>query len=477
MSLKATQMEWAEKYRPNTLSTVIGNGTAIATLKTWGNEWLHGIPDKKAVILSGSAGVGKTSSAHALANDLNWNIIELNASDTRTAGVINRIAGNASKTQSLDGISRKLIILDEADNIHGNSDRGGAKAMISILKETNQPIILIVNDLFGVSSSIRILCKEIKFNAIQSRSILSALKEICRKENIIYELEVLMKIAMNASGDLRSAINDLQAITTGKNQLHSKDFVVSSRDTKESVFKVISKIFTKDDVKSVLEYTYKLDENPEDLIHWIDENLPFQYANKDDVQFGYKYLSSADRFLGRVKRRQNYGMWKYASMLMVGGVLTSKSHKSGGFLKLKPPSIWRKLGALRTKRARRDDIASKIGKQCHESMRYSRTNLAPIYAAMLKHDEYSVDITSNLDLTLDELVYMTDSKKPTKRLQKIYETAELLKGDVVENSDYKKSIFSENKKPKSSTLTSPQKKKTHIIPKSKKAPQKTLFDF
>ena len=143
-------IEWAEKYRPQTLKEIIGNKKAVQDLQTWAEKWLSGIPERRAVILHGPAGVGKTSTAHALARDLGWEVIELNASDQRTAGVIEKVAGSAASMNALFG-GKRLIILDEADNLHGTADRGGMRAIAGIIKSTLQPIVLIANDIYGLT--------------------------------------------------------------------------------------------------------------------------------------------------------------------------------------------------------------------------------------------------------------------------------------------------------------------------------------
>ena len=71
----------------------------------------------------------------------------------------------------------------------------------------------------------------------------------------------------------------------------------------------------------------RLDESPEDLINWVDENLPLAYGGEDLWQ-GYERLARADVFLGRVRIRQNYGLWRYASYLMTGGVQSAKAAAS-----------------------------------------------------------------------------------------------------------------------------------------------------
>ncbi|MDY0128882.1 MAG: replication factor C large subunit [Methanosarcina vacuolata] len=431
-------IEWAEKYRPQTLKEIVGNRKAVQDLRTWAEKWLSGIPERRAVILHGPAGVGKTSTAHALARDMEWEVIELNASDQRTAGVIEKIAGSAASMNTLFG-GKRLIILDEADNIHGTADRGGMRAIAGIIKSTLQPIVLIANDVYGLTPTIRNLCMEIKFGSVQSRSMVPALKKVCESEEISCSMDAVQQIAEGAGGDLRSAINDLQAVATGRKTLEVEDISTSGRDVKENIFKAMQRIFKSTDCKKALEVARGLDESPEDLVHWIDENLPVQYASKDgnleDIKTGFGHLSRADLYLGRVKKRQNYRMWRYASMLMVCGIAVSKTRPYPGFIKYQPPSLWKKMGQIRSKRDLRDNIASKVGEHNFESMRYSRNNLLDLYSHMLKNEESAVEITAGLELELEELIYLSGSTKASKKLQKIYDRAQKLLLEGKEEAD------------------------------------------
>jgi len=422
-------IEWAEKYRPRTLEDVVGNKKAVQDFRAWAEEWQSGTPERRAVILYGPAGIGKTSSAHALGRDLDWEVIELNASDQRTAGVIEKVAGSAASMNTFFG-GKRLIILDEADNIHGTADRGGMRAIAGIIKATLQPIVLIANDIYGLTPTIRNLCLEIKFGSLQSRSMVPALKKVCEAEGVSCSQEAVLQIAENAGGDFRSAMNDLQAAANGKETLEVEDIGTAGRDVKENIFKAMQKIFKSTDCKKALESARGLDESPEDLVHWIDENLPIQYARKDgdleDIRTGFGYISKADLYLGRVKKRQNYRMWRYASMLMVCGAALSKTRPYPGFIKYQQPSLWRRLGQTRSKRDMRDNIVSKIGEHSFESMHYSRNNLLGFYSRMLKDEESAIEVTANLGLELEELMYLSGSAKPSKKLQKIYDEAQKL---------------------------------------------------
>ena len=98
---------WAEKYRPKSLSDIIGNTKVINDLKSWAGSWGEKMV-KRGVILSGPPGCGKTSAAIALANDMGWEVIELNASDARSGAVIegstNKGSGAKEKPPFLAGV-------------------------------------------------------------------------------------------------------------------------------------------------------------------------------------------------------------------------------------------------------------------------------------------------------------------------------------------------------------------------------------
>ena len=122
-------------------------------MKTWAKTWGEKM-GKKGVILSGPPGCGKTSAAIALANDMEWEVIELNASDAPSGAVIEGIALRAGLFQTFGSkglADRNLILLDEADNLYERarqsknktknySDRGGKRAITKTLEQTKQPV-------------------------------------------------------------------------------------------------------------------------------------------------------------------------------------------------------------------------------------------------------------------------------------------------------------------------------------------------
>ena len=417
-------MDWTEKYRPSSLSELRGNDKARDALREWADSWDD---HRKAVVVHGPPGIGKTSAAHALAADEGWPTIELNASDSRTKDVIERVAGEAAKSGTLTagGGGRRVVIMDEADNIHGNADRGGSRAVTSLVKEASQPMILIANEYYDMSNGLRNACEEVEFRPVSKRSILPVLRDVCRKEGIEFDSEALEQIAETNSGDLRGAIKDLQALGEGKERLEPEDVVTSERDTTEGVFDYLDTVIKKAGPQEALEASYDVDETPDDLINWIEDNMPKDYHG-EELATAYGFLANADRWLGRVRATQNYSFWRYAGDNMTAGVAAARSEPKGGWTRYGPPSYWSKLGRSRGTRDKRDYVARKIAETNGVSMSTARREIMPHLAVMTHHcknRELTVAMTARYDLDAEHVSFVTGSGKTTNKVESIVEDA------------------------------------------------------
>lgn len=426
------QENWVDKYRPRTLSNIVGNAPVIAELREWAQSWTKGVPENRAIILYGRSGIGKSASAYALANDAGWEVVELNASDVRTKSKIEKIAGTGSRMGTIDG-SIRLIILDEADNMYAREDKGGEHAVVEIIRKTLQPIILIANEFYDISYELRTSCKPIKYKAIWTSSIIEILKKIAKLENITYDIGTIEKITENSGGDLRGAINDFQATCTGRSHITFDDIVTDKRDSDDSVFDALKKIFRASNIKDAHDATFNLDKDPEEFIYWVVENLPDECTNYEELDAAFYLLSKAGEFLGRVKK-QNYNMWKYANSLMTAGVfVATPGARYGEFKKYRKPRIGSQFWNTKSMRATRDSLARKIGIRCHTSIRFARENLFSFFRLVTaKNESYAKYISASLELSLEEIAFMIDSKPDAKNVSEIYDKARSIIGQDTE---------------------------------------------
>jgi replication factor C large subunit len=429
--------DWTETYRPTTLAEVRGNNKARDALEEWADTWDdHG----EAVILYGSPGVGKTSAAHALANDKGWPVIELNASDKRTADAIERYAGRGARNNTLAGSverarrseageeqtgdeGRQLIVVDEADSIHYHKDSGGTRAITDLVKEAGQPMVLVANDYYEMSRGLRNACREIEFRDVSARSIVPVLRDICRQEDIAFDEDALREIAEQNSGDLRGAVKDLQSIADGKERIDVEDVSAGRRDTTEDIFAFLDAVLKEKSAEDALHTTYDVDETPDDLLLWIEDKVPKVY-DPDELARAYRHVAKADRWLGRVRATQDYSYWRYVTDNVAAGVAVARSETRGG---------WTRYGGApyrSSKDSTRDYVAQKIAETAGVSTGTARREIMPFLAAMTHHctnRDLTVRMAARYDLDAGHVSFITGSGETTNKVQSIVEDAEELR--------------------------------------------------
>src|SRR3989344_469794 len=178
------------KYKPKSLKEIIGQDNAISKLK-------KSVNDKKAALIYGIPGIGKSSSVHALARDLDYEILEINASDYRNKEQIDEKVGGSARQASLFS-KGKIILIDEIDGLN-SKDKGAITEIVDILKETGHSVIIIGNDIWDSKfKDLRKNCELIQFDKLNYLDVLKILKSIIYREDKNVDEEHLRKIAMNS---------------------------------------------------------------------------------------------------------------------------------------------------------------------------------------------------------------------------------------------------------------------------------------
>jgi len=385
MSVSKTLL-WVNKYKPKSFDQIIGNKEAISTFKQWIESFFKGKAEKKAALLWGPPGVGKTLTVEVASIEYRAELIQMNASDNRSYSDVERIAIATSKHLGF-GVSRKIILIDEVDGILVSEDKGGLNALIKLVEISKFPVVFTANDPWDPRfKPLRDICLMIQFNSVRSTSIVAFLEKICREEGISYDREALKFIAERCEGDVRSAINDLQMCATGRKTLKLEDVKwLAYRDRIISAFDVLRGIFSSNTCNSAKRYTITSDLSYDELIQWLNENIPIQYNDPRELVDAFMSLSKADVYLGRIKRSQDWSLLSYAMDLMTAGVAMAKREKYK-FVKYSFPERIRLLQRSMEMRELMNEIAKLVAKNCHTSSKTAISDYIPILKVIFSNN-------------------------------------------------------------------------------------------
>jgi len=164
---------------------------------------------------------------------------------------------------------------------------------------------------------------------VGKRSIVPVLRDILRQEDVTFDDDALTQIAEMNDGDLRGPSRTSRRWPTARDHLDADDVVTSERDKSEGIFDYLDEVIKTAGAEEALKSSYDVDETPDDLINWIEDNMPKDYEGAELAR-AYGFLASADRWLGRVRATQNYTFWKYAGDNMTAGVAASRDGKKSG---------------------------------------------------------------------------------------------------------------------------------------------------
>ncbi len=386
---------WCEKYRAKCFADVRGQDLAVDKVKLF----LKTFPKKRAIVLHGPPGVGKTSLAYAIASEMDAEILELNASDFRNKAKISEIVGPASQQKSLFRRS-KIILIDEVDGISSMKDRGGIAELLVLMEKTSFPLIVTANDIWDKKFSLlRTRSEVVQLKEVDYKVVLKIMMDVCEKENVAVSGEVLTSIAIKARGDIRAALNDLQILS----KMDSPDLVkeVGDRNKEQSIFTALQHVFQTVKIDDEMIRVYDEVNMPiDDVFLWIEENLPLAYKG-EELCDAVDALSLADVYRGRIRRQRHWRFMVYEYFLLGAGIASVKKYDRTGWTSYKKPSRILKIWLQNQRAAKKKTICQKYAKHCHISTKTAMKDFMLLKVILQKSD-----IREDLKLSSDEIAYL-----------------------------------------------------------------------
>lgn len=220
---------WTEKYRPDTLSEVVGQEKIVDRLSSFVEE--DSIPH---LMFAGPAGTGKTTCAMALAQDLygdSWrqNFMETNASDERGIDVVRDRIKDFARTKPVNA-DYKIIFLDEADALTQDAQQALRRTMEQF--SDNCRFILSCNYSSKIIDPIQSRCAVFRFNRLDDEDVEKYITRIAENEGFKISREAIDAVLRVSSGDLRRVTNVLQTASMTEDKIEEEDIYGASASLK-----------------------------------------------------------------------------------------------------------------------------------------------------------------------------------------------------------------------------------------------------
>ncbi|MBX8643210.1 MAG: hypothetical protein KIY12_00530, partial [Thermoplasmata archaeon] len=311
---------------------------------------------------------------------------------------------------------------------HSREDKGGIAAISDLIRNTLQPVVLIVNDLYELtrrSEYIKKASKIVKFENVSSYDIASVLHKIARSEGISLSKEAALRLIGQSEGDVRAAINDLQAISIKKTLTVEDVISVKKREKTIEMRDGIIQLFRSRDRGEARAIMSRFDEDPEHVSLWLDENLPYFVDSYEKLAAGYDMLARSSEFLNRAGKLSYYKFWSYASDLMaIGSGHSARESTAKATATARFPAILTRMGYRNSVIRSRASLMTRIGEYCHTSPRNAEKLMLPMMQRIFAvSEEFALSMMKRLSLSAEDLSIILNEPEDSEIVRNLIEKA------------------------------------------------------
>ena len=489
--------DWAERYRPSTLSDMEGNGDKIRRVRMWLEGWDSGkTPKKRGLLLSGPPGVGKTTLAHAIAKESGWSIVELNASEQRNAAAIRSSATRGSQHVSLENFysgseakGKTVILLDEVDHLSGGfsqvseerihtamgseegpvlkGDSGGKAELLNLLNKTENPVIMTCNDpmrLWGSGNwrrnrdRVNRVSENIMFERVGPADLRRVALRVLDSEGVGIDPGALDSLIQRNPGDLRALVKDLQSLSVTANghvDMASVNELAGSvmRDSQINVFESLKRAYNSDSGLLASEAVLNSDKDPDEVLAWLAWNNQSVIGGR-----GLEEISGAmcdsDSYLATKFTNRAFRSWYWGSSLPTQAIAAASNSKKDGGIFISFPEFLRRGGET----WRNIDLVERLAGSLGASRASFREDLWPALLAIhdksLGASERDYTVAKKIGMTGEDHLAVLGIPKTSKVGKSILEEFEQAEDRFETSESGPKATFEESNNESQSTLDS-----------------------
>jgi len=398
---------WVESSRPRTVEELIGNEEARLAIIKWLAEWVIG---SKPLLLLGPPGVGKTTVVQALSFQFDYDLIEMNASDTRNREVLlNRIIPAFKNTSLLE--KKMLLFLDEVDGISGRQDIGGIEYLVSVLKAPTIPVIMAANSRDTKIRDLAKISKVIEFEPIHPRLLLLYINHILKKHNVTLSPEDKFSIVRSSNGDVRALLNNAQSISAGYDAYKEDSFEVDIKSAVNLFFSCPSaeeakKILSRTDAIYIdPRFGISSDERRRDIVNALFSSILSSRIDISILAIMLDILSKIDVLVGRMGTNRHWSLLKYFDTLIAYGLFYISRNKAIKYSQYN--MAWPLMGPILARGQSLKKLAGELAQAAHTSKSTFSTLYLPYLIQVMINNEHDPRIfatNSNLDEKAGEVL-------------------------------------------------------------------------